>query len=180
MDEPRTLPELDLVTEARQFCVSAHAWQTRGNGKPFHTHPFAVADLVRDHGMPDPEVLAAAYLHDVLEDTKTPRSEIARRFGDRVARLVDEMTVDQTVAKSFDEKQRALQAKARAMSPEAKWIKLADRVHNLSEKLPQWPKDKRQRYSAASIHLLDALRPWPSQSLAEEVVRLIASLVAAD
>jgi (p)ppGpp synthase/HD superfamily hydrolase len=178
MDAPAKPTEPDLIVQARLFCTSAHAWQTRGNGKPFHTHPFAVADLIREHGMLDSEVVAAAYLHDIIEDTKTTRYDLSKKFGERVANLVEELTVPEATAKTFDDKQKALQTKARTMSADAKWIKLADRVHNLSEKHPQWPKDKRQRYALASVNLLDALRPWPSQSLAEEVVRLIVALVA--
>jgi (p)ppGpp synthase/HD superfamily hydrolase len=128
--------------------------------------------LLAENGMQDAEVLAAAYLHDVVEDTPTTAAELADRFGPRVARLVDELTVPGAQAKSFEDKQKALLAAARAMSVDAKWIKMADRVHNLSEKLPQWSDDKRQRYVKASLALLDALRPWPSQSLAEQIVAL--------
>jgi (p)ppGpp synthase/HD superfamily hydrolase len=161
-----------LVEAARKLCVSAHAGQTRANGKPYHTHPFAVAQLLVEHGMSDAEILAAAYLHDVLEDTKTSRKVIAEDFGKRVARLVDEMTIDPKDQGSFEEKQTALLAAAKKMSQDAKWIKLADRVHNLREKLPNWSGEKRRRYSQASLNLLDALMPWPSQALADEVRQL--------
>jgi GTP pyrophosphokinase len=163
-----------LVEDARALCVSAHAGQKRANGKPYHTHPCAVAELLVEHGMSDAEVVAAAYLHDVLEDTKTPRKEIVERFGKRVARLVDEMTIEPESLKSFEAKQEALLAHARSMSPDAKWIKLADRVHNLREKLPMWSDEKRRRYAQASLNLLDALAPWPSVPLADEIRRLAA------
>lgn len=162
----------DLIETARKWCVTAHAGQTRANGKPYHTHPFAVAELLVEHGVNDPEILAAAYLHDVIEDTKTTRKQIAEEFGKRVARLVEEMTVDAKYQGSFETKQAALLDAARGMSQDAKWIKLADRVHNLREKLPNWSDDKRKRYSQASLNLLEALKPWPSQALADEVRRL--------
>jgi guanosine-3',5'-bis(diphosphate) 3'-pyrophosphohydrolase len=161
-----------LVEAARKLCVSAHNGQTRANGKPYHTHPFAVAQLLAEYGMNDPEILAAAYLHDVLEDTKTSRKEIAEDFGKRVAKLVEEMTIDAKDQGSFEAKQTALLSAAKKMSQDAKWIKLADRVHNLREKLPAWSDEKRRRYSQASLNLLDALMPWPSQALADEVRRL--------
>lgn len=161
-----------LLDQARALCISAHAGQWRANGDPYHTHPFAVAALLAEHGMSDEEVLAAAYLHDVLEDSDTPRQAIAEQFGERVARLVDEMTLDEPSRRSFEAKQKALLAKARAMSDDAKWIKLADRLHNLRDKIPGWSKEKRRRYADASLKLLEALSPWPSASLAEEIRQL--------
>lgn len=161
-----------LLDRAQAFCVAAHRGQRRANGAAYHTHPFAVAALLVEHGMTDAEVLAAAYLHDVLEDTDTPRETIVREFGPRVASLVVEMTIDAASRRSFKAKQDALLAKARTMSADAKWIKLADRLHNLADKLPDWPADKRRRYVRASLSLLDALAPWPSASLAEEIRRL--------
>lgn len=171
------MPESDderLLADARALCVSAHAGQKRANGKAYHTHPFAVADLLIENGMRDVEVVAAAYLHDVLEDTKTPRKQIVERFGKRVAKLVDEMTVEPEAQKSFEAKQAALLAHAKVMSTDAKWIKLADRLHNLREKLTNGNDDKRRRYAQASLNLLDALSPWPSEALASEIRTLAA------
>lgn len=161
-----------LLERARAVCISAHTGQSRSGGEPYHTHPFAVAALLIEHGVSDAEILAAAYLHDVLEDSDTPRESIVEGFGERVASLVDEMTIDAASHRSFEAKQKTLLAKARVMSEGAKWIKLADRLHNLRDKLPGWSTDKRKRYARASLRLLDALAPWPSASLADEIRRL--------
>ena len=74
----------------------------RASGQPFHIHPIAVAELVMAHGILTPEVVAAAYLHDVLEDTLISRARIlARRFTERVANLVEELTIDDATINAF-------------------------------------------------------------------------------
>lgn len=173
------MPESDerLLSDARALCVAAHAGQKRANGQPYHTHPAAVVNLLIENGMREAEVLAAAYLHDVLEDTKTPRKLIVERFGKRVAKLVDEMTIEPEDQKSFESKQAALLAHARVMSADGKWIKLADRLHNLREKLSFSGDDKRKRYAQASLNLLEALAPWPSEELAKEIRTLAEQFV---
>lgn len=166
------MPESDeerLLADARAFCVAAHAGQKRANGQAYHTHPIAVVDLLVENGMREAEVLAAAFLHDVLEDTKTSRKQLVERFGKRVAKLVEELTVEPEDQKSFETKQAALIAHARVMSADAKWIKLADRLHNLRDKLGNGGDEKRKRYAQASLNLLEALSPWPNEALAKEI-----------
>ncbi len=159
--------EPELIEEAKLLCQRLHAGQKRAGGRPYATHPFAVAALLREHGVSDPEVLAAAYLHDVVEDTDFSIFQLRQRFGDRVASLVHELTLDPE-PDSFEEKHRMLAEHAKKMSPDAKLIKLADRAHNLSD-ITGKPPHKRKRYAHATQALLAALKPWPNEDLAKRV-----------
>ncbi len=162
--------EPEIIDEAKLLCQRLHAGHKRGGGQPYATHPFAVAALLREYGVTDPEVLAAAYLHDVVEDSDYTIEQIRKGFGQRVASLVHELTLDPE-PDSFEEKHRMLAEHARKMSPDAKLIKLADRAHNLSDILEK-PPHKRTRYAHATHALLKALKPWPDEALAQRVILL--------
>ena len=120
-----------LVQRAIIFATQAHAGQMRKyTGEPYIVHPIEVMRIVSEVTS-DPEVLAAAVLHDVVEDTPATITNIRIGFTSRVAELVDDLT---DVSKPEDgnrafrkEKDRQHTAKA---SPEAKTIKLADLISN--------------------------------------------------
>ena len=86
----RYLPadRMDLILDAYQFAEEAHAGQTRLSGEPFIEHPLQTAMFLADLRL-DPSALAAALLHDVLEDCDVSYGDLEDRFGDEVARLVD-------------------------------------------------------------------------------------------
>jgi len=159
-------PADDIVTFARDFAVAAHGDQQRNGGAPYHTHPAAVADLLAEHGVRDPHVLAAAHLHDVVEDTTVTVDQLRRAFGDRVASLVEEMTVPPQFDSTGEAKAAWMCAHARLMSPDGRLLKLADRAHNLSD-LHHRPAEKQGPYRARSRMLLEALKPWPHTALAQ-------------
>jgi (p)ppGpp synthase/HD superfamily hydrolase len=163
----------DLMERAHAFCISAHAGQQRKDGAPYHTHPQAVAELLRSYGVDDAEVLAAAYLHDVLEDTPVSRDELVERFGEPVTRLVEELTSPDYPGRTFEQKHRELAEEARGLSDRAKMIKLADRMHNLYT-MRVWPADRQFRYAQATRDLLDALKPWPLPELGRRIEERIA------
>ena len=71
--------------------AEAHAGQKRNSGEPYIAHPLAAAPILADLRL-DPETLFAAILHDVLEDTPTPRRGSREKFGDPVAEMVDGVT----------------------------------------------------------------------------------------
>lgn len=90
--------ELPLTRAALDFAQARHAGQQRvADGAPFLMHPVEVASLLEREGCRD-EVVAAAVLHDVLEDTDTQRSELAERFGSTVADLVAGVSDDPAIA----------------------------------------------------------------------------------
>jgi guanosine-3',5'-bis(diphosphate) 3'-pyrophosphohydrolase len=129
-----------LVHRARAFATAAHAGQLRKYTKtPYIQHPDAVAALVatRPH---TPEMLAAALLHDVVEDTPVTIEEVRAAFGDTVAALVADLADvsrledgNRVARKALD---RAHTAKA---SPQAKTIKLADLIDNARSIIPNAP-----------------------------------------
>lgn len=120
-----------FIQSARDFATDAHEGQTRKyTGEPYITHPIAVMDIVNEV-TDDPNILAAALLHDVVEDCGVGLGEIGFLFGDKVADLVFELT---DVSKPEDGNRKARKEIDRqhlaAASPEAQTIKLADLIHN--------------------------------------------------
>lgn len=114
-----------LVIEAMAFAVDAHKDQLRDGGKmPYIVHPAQCAAMVGvlSH---DPEVIAAAWLHDVLEDTSVSYEVLEARFGKRVADLVNEVTHEKNADGSA--------YFPRLKSREAILIKFCDRASNLAD-----------------------------------------------
>lgn len=123
----------DLVQRATRFAEKQHEHQFRDDGKtPYVEHPKAVMQIIRDEfHEDDPEMLAAALLHDTLEDTKTDFDEIADAFGKRVAKLVAVLSDDKRLP--ADRRERDYFAQLAAGPKEAKICKLADVLHNLRD-----------------------------------------------
>ncbi len=171
----RILPVIaDPIERARRFSEIAHDGQFRTGGLPYATHPAAVVALLREHGMTDPEVLAAGYLHDTIEDTGVTAQQLERAFGPRVASIVSELTIPAEYEETTKKKNAWLLSHAPQLSVEAKWIKLADRSHNV-EQLSAKTRDRQLRYVKSTVPLVEALRPWPSEGLAK---RILAGLKA--
>jgi GTP diphosphokinase / guanosine-3',5'-bis(diphosphate) 3'-diphosphatase len=131
-----------------------------------------VAERLRQHRINDPETLAAAYLHDVLERTDITRQQLADEFGESVAAIVDEVTDRGAEDRTFDQKQHDIVEQARRLSDKAKLVRMADRLDKLVYK-KNLPAEERQPYAKASAQVLEALRPWPSVYLGESVGRAI-------
>lgn len=132
----RYLPESQRETllDAWRVGAAAHAGQTRKSGEPYITHPVAAATVLAEQGV-DVETLIAAILHDTIEDTALTRDDIAVRFGDTVAELVEGVTKldklefqsrQEAAAESFRKMMLAMARDLRVIL-----IKLADRLHNM-------------------------------------------------
>ena len=80
-----------LLTKAAAWAINAHQEQQRASGEPYHSHVFAVADILNDLHL-DYETLAAAMLHDVVEDTEVTLDDVRENFGPAIARMVDGVT----------------------------------------------------------------------------------------
>lgn len=119
------------VREALELATSAHAGQIRNGsgGKPYIEHPLAVAELLAEHGFRDP-VLAAALLHDVVEESPIGVDEIRRRFGDEVAGLVAALT-DAEEIESYGRRKEVHRADVEAAGSEALAIYAADKLSNI-------------------------------------------------
>src|ERR1700692_1872535 len=126
--------QVERIREAAEFGASAHKGQKRLTGEPFIAHPVAAAAILADLHL-DPDTIIAAILHDVIEDTPTPKDQLTARFGADVAELVDGVTKrDQIKFKSLDEAQaESFRKMLLAMVRDLRVIlvKLADRTHNM-------------------------------------------------
>ena len=126
--------QVDRIREAAEFGASAHKGQKRLSGEPYIAHPVAAAAILADLRL-DADTIVAAILHDVIEDTPTPKDQLAARFGADVAELVDAVTkLDQIKFKSREEAQaESFRKMLLAMVRDLRVIlvKLADRTHNM-------------------------------------------------
>lgn len=122
------------VMEAVDFAVKAHAGQARRyTGEPYVMHPMAVAALVRLVKDSTEDMVIAALLHDVVEDTAVTLREIEEKFGPTVARLVSEVTKPKLPGDpTRTQRNVAYQKQLMKASPEAQTIKLADILDNIS------------------------------------------------
>jgi GTP diphosphokinase / guanosine-3',5'-bis(diphosphate) 3'-diphosphatase len=144
-----------LFFEALEFASELHAGQRRKSGAPYISHPCAVAEiLVREMHFKDPVLLAAALLHDVVEDVPWMSLEdVESRFGSKVAELVDGVTklaryhLDRALLKDLTHSKIFISASRRLG---VLIIKLADRLHNLRT-LHYLPLTKRQRIAMETV-----------------------------
>jgi guanosine-3',5'-bis(diphosphate) 3'-pyrophosphohydrolase len=123
----------DILAEALALATEKHEGQLRADRvTPYVEHPKAVMAIVRDQfGVTDPEVLAAALLHDTIEDTTTDYDELAGIFGKRVASWVAVLTKDKRLPEARREKEY-FDGLKRGPLP-AKVCKIADSLHNLRD-----------------------------------------------
>lgn len=156
----------DLPQEAVIFAMTAHNGQQRKyNGNPYVLHPISVALRLVEYleGKAGTDMIIAALLHDVLEDTKVPAAAIEKSFGREVVRLVGELTNVSKGLKGKDgrslsraERKQIDHARLLTVSHPAKIIKMLDRIDNLAELLGS-PKDFRELYANESLSLLKSV-----------------------
>lgn len=120
-----------LVREALQTARSAHEGQVRNGsgGMPYIEHPRAVAEMLAEQGFDD-EVLAAALLHDVVEDSEATVEDLRAGFGDRVAGIVGALSDDESID-SYRERKVEHRERVAAAGPEALAIYAADKLTNV-------------------------------------------------
>ena len=126
-------PEADIAVIERAFtrAESAHEGQLRKSGAPYITHPVAVAEILADLGL-DPNTIAAALLHDTLEDTEYSAELLRKEFGDEIANLVDGVTKLDRLTYGPTAEAETVRKMVVAMAKDIRVlvIKLADRLHN--------------------------------------------------
>lgn len=161
----------DLIARARAFAEERHAGQTRKgeNALPYITHVTEVAETTARFGG-RPETVAAAWLHDVVEDCPpTTSADIAAMFGAQVAALVAEMTDDKSLPKA--ERKHLQIINAPGKSEQAVLIKLADKISNvrsIATNPPQdWGHDRKAAYLDWAETVVAALPTVPAAALAE-------------
>jgi GTP pyrophosphokinase len=154
---------VDSIREAYDFALECHEGQRRLSGEPYITHPIAVARLVAELHM-DVPTIKAALLHDVVEDSDATSEQIARKFSQDVARLVEGATKIDQIGPQSQEKSSAdaetLRKMFVAMAEDVRVviIKIADRLHNM--------------------RTLQHLAPDRQQAIALETMEIYAPLAA--
>ncbi len=166
---------LSTLIDAYEFAAVMHRDQTRKDARrtPYINHPIEVAGILNKvAGIEDVEILSAAVLHDVIEDTGATHGELCERFGVRVADLVAECSDDKALPKA--ERKRLQIENAPHKSSAAKLIKLADKITNVRDILCcEWPADRKREYLDWAQKVVQGLRgQCPSlDALFDDVLR---------
>ncbi len=169
-----------LLAAAFDFAYQLHDGQFRASGEPYIVHPIAVADLLRDIGA-SPAVIAAGFLHDVVEDTQVTSEEIEQRFGEEVRALVEGVTklggihfTNRTEAQAENLRRMFL---AMASDIRVVLVKLADRLHNMRtlaalkpEKQQRIARETRDIYAPLANRLGIGRFKWELEDLAFKVL----------
>ncbi|HEY5654678.1 MAG TPA: bifunctional (p)ppGpp synthetase/guanosine-3',5'-bis(diphosphate) 3'-pyrophosphohydrolase [Woeseiaceae bacterium] len=147
--------QLAVVAQAYEFGEAAHSGQKRMTGEPYITHPVAVAQILADMHL-DAQAIAAAILHDVVEDTSSTIGSIETTFGSEIAALVDGVSkLDQIQFNSRAEAQaESFRKMLLAMVDDIRVIlvKLADRLHNMRT-MDAMPRDKQARIARETLDI---------------------------
>ena len=155
----RTTDDISLIRKAWEFCVSHHEGQTRASGEPYIVHPLEVAEVLAEMKL-DATAIAAALLHDAVEDTPATSQEIGERFGDQVAHIVEGVTKIDKIqfANREDRQAENVRKMLLAMVSDVRvvLIKLADRLHNM--------------------RTLEHLKPERQEAIARETLDIYAPL----
>src|SRR6187397_1040151 len=144
-----------LLNRAYVYAMKAHGEQRRASGDPYFSHPIEVAAIVTDLKLDD-ATIAAALLHDTIEDTETTRAEIDSLFGHDIGLLVDGLTKLKKLDLVTKEAKQAenLRKLLLAIADDVRvlLVKLADRLHNMRT-LEHVPSDKRQRIAQETVDI---------------------------
>jgi len=163
LNEVGSVNDCSLILRAACFAAERHRDQRRKGAEetPYINHPFAVASALCDEGgVTDPELLAAALLHDTIEDTATTKEELRKLFGSRIAGIVAEVTDDKSLSKA--ERKRAQLDHAAHASKDAQQLKIADKLCNLRDILTSppadWPMFRKYQYFEWAKEVVDQVR----------------------
>ena len=147
--------DLEIVRAAWHFCMSQHEGQKRASGEPYIIHPLDVSQILAEMKM-DSTAIAAGLLHDAVEDTDVSTQEIARRFGEQVAHIVDGVTKLDRIkfANKEDHQAENIRKMLLAMVTDIRvvLIKMADRLHNMRT-LGHLKPEKQQRIARETLDI---------------------------
>ncbi len=144
--------DAELLELAYRFALAAHEGQTRDEGSPFIEHPVRVAVLLwHELGVRDIELLIAALNHDTIEDCDAVDAALIESvFGDRVTRLVNDVTKEAVQPEERSERDRAYLDRLPTLSIDSRLLKLADRIDNLRSVIHANDPAKASRYLEVS------------------------------
>jgi len=167
-------PDTDakLIREAYAYGKAMHDGQLRSSGEPYFTHPVEVAAILTEQQMDDSTIITAL-LHDTIEDTKSTYSEVADKFGEEVAQLVDGVTKLTNLELHSSETKQAenFRKLLLAMSKDLRvlLVKLADRLHNMRT-IKHLPLEKQQQKAHETMDIFAPLAGrMGMQSMREEL-----------
>lgn len=159
----RSATDIQVILRATAFAARKHSEQRRKDAlaSPYINHPIALAEILAEEGgVADPAVIAAALLHDTIEDTETSFQELKGEFGELVAEIVAEVTDTKWLSKRARKKLQV--SKARRASAGAKLVKLADKIANLrdivSSPPAKWSVERQREYFDWAKTVVDELR----------------------
>ena len=160
--ETEKAQSLSLLFKALAFSAEKHTKQRRKDieESPYINHPIALANILAQRWVIDENVLCAAILHDTLEDTETTADELRKHFGEKITSIVLEVTDDKSLDK---EVRKQLQIDhAASLSKEAKLVKLADKIANITDIIntppAKWTKERKLEYFAWAKAVIANLR----------------------
>jgi guanosine-3',5'-bis(diphosphate) 3'-pyrophosphohydrolase len=153
---------MELVLQAAAFAAEKHRNGRRKDAEasPYINHPIQLAYILVQADVEDPIVLAAALLHDTIEDTNTTHDELEIVFGHEIANIVVECSDDKTQGKL--ERKQAQVDKAARISTRAKLVKLADKIANVSDidgaPPAGWSLERKREYFDWAKRVVDRMR----------------------
>ena len=153
---------LSLLFKALAFSAEKHTKQRRKDidKTPYINHPISLANILSQRWVIDENVLCAAILHDTIEDTETTVDELQEHFGEKITSIVLEVTDDKNLEKSV-RKQKQVEHAA-SISHEAKLVKLADKIANITDIIntppADWSTDRKKEYFEWAKAVVDNLR----------------------
>ena len=149
----------EVLMEAYHYAEEMHSGQKRASGEPYFSHPCAVAEILVDLGLDTPSV-AAAFLHDVIEDTAATEEDILKKFGKEILTLVDGVTKLDKINYHTHEEEDAENFRkifvAMANDVRVIIIKLADRLHNMRS-LNFLSNERQQRIAKETLEIFTPL-----------------------
>ena len=153
---------METVLRAAAFAAEKHRNQRRKDveASPYINHPIQLAYILVQADIEDPVVLAAALLHDTIEDTNTTLDELEIVFGYEIANIVAECTDDKKLGKL--ERKQAQIDHAGGLSAKAKLVKLADKIANVSDidgaPPADWSLERKREYFDWAKQVVDRMR----------------------
>lgn len=149
------------ILKAVNFAAEKHKRQRRkGDDSPYVNHPIGVAFILSEAGVTDVATLQGAILHDTVEDTDTTLEEIEQEFGTLVRQIVADVSDDKSLPKRTRKEEQV--AHAAHVCPQAKLVKLADKLHNFRDltKVPPkgWDLDRVRGYFVWGRRVTEQLR----------------------
>jgi guanosine-3',5'-bis(diphosphate) 3'-pyrophosphohydrolase len=176
-EKSMTAQEIQEICVGVEFAADKHRFQTRKNQEktPYISHPIGVAYHLMNTGeVRESALILGALLHDTVEDTQTTFEEIEKKFGNKVAGLVRELTDDKSLAQEARKRMQVINASHKSKG--AAQIKLADKLFNLNDLYsnppPDWSQTRIDRYYEWAQSVIDRL-PAANDKLRGAVEKII-------